>query len=169
MKQFLTFVLLLVSACTGESNRCYDEHELSEAANRKLRSHYPQPAEPSPAAAADSSYTCPLELYLQKDLPPHLSGRSLSPWRYVTVFLGDCFPSSYTEAQCLCSGCILVPDSPQNQVLLTETHDYNSVPIKQSRVFLRKEVCADGKKHHLKPVTIQVAVGCTCVRPKTTS
>lgn len=81
--QSLTFVLLLASACTGKSNRCYDEHELSEAADRKLRSHYPQPAEASPAAAAGSSPTCPVELYQQKDLPPHLSGRSLSPWRYV--------------------------------------------------------------------------------------
>lgn len=81
-QQFLTFALLLVSACTCASNRCYFEHELSEAANRKLRSHYPQPAEPSPAAAAGSSYTCPVRLY-QQQLPPHLSGRSLSPWRYV--------------------------------------------------------------------------------------
>lgn len=81
--QLLTIVLLLVSACTCASTRCYDEHELSEAANRKLRSHYPQPAEPAAAAAASSPRTCPVELYQQKELPPHLSGRSLSPWRYV--------------------------------------------------------------------------------------
>lgn len=82
------------------------------------------------------------------------------------------FPSTYTEAQCLCSGCILIkdPDSdPDKTPLPVESYDYNSVPIKQSKVFLKRELCSDGKKYYLKPVTLDVAVGCTCARVKTTS
>lgn len=80
--QILIFGLLLVPVWTCKMNRCYDEHELSDAAERKLRSHYPQPLDPSPAAAPDSPLSCPVGLY-QQQMPQHLSGRSLSPWRYV--------------------------------------------------------------------------------------
>ncbi|AWP09010.1 putative interleukin-17C [Scophthalmus maximus] len=72
----------------------------------------------------------------------------------------DHFPSTYAEAQCLCSGCILV----QGNNPPTESHDYVSVPIRQSRVFLRRELCSDGEQYHLKPVTVDVVVGCTCAR-----
>lgn len=85
------------------------------------------------------------------------------------VTMKDHFPPTYSGAQCLCSGCILVPDSSKNHLVPTENHDYNSVAIKQSRVFLKKQRCADGKTYQLKPVALQVAVGCTCVRPKTSS
>ena len=74
----------------------------------------------------------------------------------------DHFPSTYAEAQCLCSGCILI----QGKNPPSESLDYNSVPVLQSRVFLRRELCSDGKKYHLKPVTVEVAVGCTCARVK---
>ncbi|XP_068595883.1 interleukin-17C [Brachionichthys hirsutus] len=166
MKQIVIFGLLLVPVWTCKLYRCYDEQQLGEAAERKLRTHYPQPPEPSPAAAHDSPASCPVELYDQ-----HLSGRSLSPWRYVTRTFLDHFPASYVEAQCLCSGCILIQDSPghKERPLTVESYDYNSVPVKQSRVFLRRELCSDGKKYQLKAVTLEVTVGCTCARVKTAS
>lgn len=80
----------------------------------------------------------------------------------------ELFPPSFVEAQCLCSGCILVPDTSQKPLLPTENHNYNSVPITQSRVFLSRELCGDGVRYRLKPLTLQVAVGCTCARPKAT-
>lgn len=78
----------------------------------------------------------------------------------------DYFPSTYVEAQCLCSGCIVLPDGSSNHMPPTENHNYNSVAIRQSRVFLRRELCRDGQRYRLRPETLQVAVGCTCVRPK---
>lgn len=74
----------------------------------------------------------------------------------------DHFPSSYSEAQCLCSGCVLI----QNNKNPVESHDYNSHPVTQSRVFLKRELCDDGRRYYLKPVTVKVAVGCTCTRAK---
>nr|XP_046251321.1 interleukin-17C [Scatophagus argus] len=170
MNKILIFGLFLVPVWTCKMNRCYEEHELSEAAQRKLRSHYPQKPEPSVAAAPDSPASCPVALYQQQP-PQHLSGRSLSPWRYVLITMKDHFPSTYAEAQCLCSGCILLQDNSgqETRPLPVESHDYNSVPVKQSRVFLKRELCSDGKTYHLKPVSVEVAVGCTCARAKTSS
>ncbi|XP_070686926.1 LOW QUALITY PROTEIN: interleukin-17C [Pempheris klunzingeri] len=166
VKQILIFSLFFVPVWS----RCYDAQELGEAAGRKLRSHYPQPPQPPSAAAPDSAAVCPVELYLQQPPPPHVSGRSLSPWRYVLRTKQDHFPSTYAEAQCLCSGCILIQDSSvQHKKLPVESHNYNSVPIKQSRVFLKRELCSDGKKYQLKPVTVEVTVGCTCARVKTSA
>lgn len=81
LSQILLFGLLFVHIWRCKMSRCYDEHELREVADRKLRSHYPQPLDPSPAAYLGSS--CPVKLYQQQQLPKHLSGRSLSPWRYM--------------------------------------------------------------------------------------
>ncbi|XP_041795685.1 interleukin-17C [Chelmon rostratus] len=169
VKQILIFGFLLVPVITCMGSRCYDDHELSVAADRKLRTHYPQPPDPSPAAAPDSPASCPVALY-QQQVPQHISGRSLSPWRYVLVRLKDHYPSTYAEAQCLCSGCIFIQDNKGwEKRPLQESNDYNSVPIKQSRVFLKRELCSDGKKYQLKPVTLEVAVACTCARVKTSS
>uniref|UniRef100_A0A8C9Z3P8 Interleukin 17C n=2 Tax=Sander lucioperca TaxID=283035 RepID=A0A8C9Z3P8_SANLU len=159
MKQILIFGLLLVPVWT----RCYeDDQELQDAAERKLMTSYTQPEEPQTTAAPDSPASCPVE-HFPKQSADH--ARSLSPWRYVLVTKKDHFPSTYAEAQCLCSGCILI----QNNSPPMESHDYNSVPVKQTRVFLKKEPCDGGKKYHLKPVTVKVAVGCTCLRPNTFS
>ncbi|XP_033491794.1 interleukin-17C [Epinephelus lanceolatus] len=164
MKQILIFGLFLVPVLTCKMNRCYDEHELSDAAERKLRMHYPQPPEPSTQNAPDSPASCPVDHFHQQP-PQDISERSLSPWRYLLVTNKDHYPSTYAEAQCLCSGCILI----QNKGPPVESHDYISYPVKQSRVFLKKELCDDGKRYHLKPVTVDVAVGCTCTRVKTSS
>ncbi|TMS05301.1 interleukin-17C [Larimichthys crocea] len=171
LKQILIFGLLTASVWTEKMYRCYDEHELDDAAERKLRTHYPQAADTLPAQASDTPAGCPVALF-QQATPNQLSHRSVSPWRYILKTLNGHFPSTYTEAQCLCSGCILIkdPDSdPDKTPLPVESYDYNSVPIKQSKVFLKRELCSDGKKYYLKPVTLDVAVGCTCARVKTTS
>lgn len=80
--QILIFGIFLVPVLTCKMHRCYEDHELSEAVERKLRSHYPQPQDPAPAAARDSPAACPVALY-QQQAAEQLSGRSLSPWRYV--------------------------------------------------------------------------------------
>ncbi|KAM3610134.1 uncharacterized protein V6R79_025896 [Siganus canaliculatus] len=159
MRQILILTLLVVPVWPSDSMpRCYEDHELNKAAERKLRSHYPQPIDPLPADTPDS---CPVDLYRHAQ-PTHVKDRSLSPWRYVVVKKEDHFPSTYTEAKCLCSGCILIQDYSGP----VESPDFNSVEVKQSRVFLKKELCSDGKKYSLKPVSVEVVVGCTCARPR---
>ncbi|XP_037622040.1 interleukin-17C [Sebastes umbrosus] len=160
MKQILIFGLIVSPVWSFGMPRCYEEQELNLAAERKLRSHYPQPPEPAHAAEPDSAASCPVELFQQP--PQHIYDRSLSPWRYVLVTKEDHFPSTYAEAQCQCSGCVLIQDNKRP----VESFDYNSVPIKQSRVFLKRELCEDGKTYYLKPVSVKVAVGCTCARAK---
>ncbi|XP_061891318.1 interleukin-17C [Entelurus aequoreus] len=154
--------LQLGPAWTCNVNRCYEEGELSKAANRKLTSHYPQPPEPHGVLAWDSPASCPLDLYVHYQ---QREARSLSPWRFVWKTMKDHYPSTYVEAQCLCSGCIVT----KNKGVPEMSHDYNSVPIEQSRVFLKRELCDDGRKYYLKPVSVNVVVGCTCARPRIAS
>ncbi|XP_050991850.1 interleukin-17C [Labeo rohita] len=86
-----------------------------------------------------------------------LKDRSLSPWRKRTVEVQDMFPSKYEEAECLCDGCII------NGV---ENRTYNSVPVYETRLFLKKVPCpSDPKKYSLKYELVSVAVGCTCAVP----
>lgn len=73
----------------------------------------------------------------------------------------DHFPDTYYEAHCLCEGCIKEGDKG-----LEENYAYNSVPLSQSRVFLKKERCKDGTQtYHLRAVNVDIKVGCTCVQP----
>uniref|UniRef100_A0A3Q3JYH8 Uncharacterized protein n=1 Tax=Monopterus albus TaxID=43700 RepID=A0A3Q3JYH8_MONAL len=147
--KILIFGLFLVPLCTS---RCYNDQELSLVAKRKLSRHYPQPPEP-PAETAGPKPSCPVEHYSP-------SQELLTPCRI------DYFPSSYAEAQCLCSGCILIQGT-NHQVV--ESNDYNSKEIKQNRVFLKKERCRGGKTYKLTRVSVEVAVGCTCARPSTST
>ncbi|KAI3371756.1 hypothetical protein L3Q82_024313 [Scortum barcoo] len=173
--QILILGLFLVPGWTLRVKACYEEHQLHRAASRKLSRHYPQPPEPL-SEDPDSPARCPVELYQQKP-GRDVSRRSVSPWRYVLVQKEDHFPSSYAEAQCLCSGCILIEkrhdsDSSKVKSIPVESYSYNSRPITQKRVFLKKELCnnEDGKKtYRLQPVIVEVAVGCTCVRALTSS
>lgn len=80
----------------------------------------------------------------------------------------DHFPSTYSEAECLCLGCILIQDVSGKGRVPVENFSYTSVPIIQSRVFLRRDLCGDGGKYRLTPVSRDVAVGCTCARPIST-
>ncbi|XP_077424578.1 interleukin-17C [Vanacampus margaritifer] len=163
--QMVTIVVALVvaPAWTANLNRCYEESELSKVAGRKLASHYPQPPEPQVVAPHDSPSACPLDLYSHWDLGlVDPKERSLSPWRYVRKPMKDHYPSTYIEAQCLCSGCIMIKSKRTPEL----SHDYNSAPVSQTRVFLKREHCTDSLKYYLKPVSVNVTVGCTCVIPQ---
>ncbi|KAF3689277.1 Interleukin-17C [Channa argus] len=163
MKQILIFGLLLVPVWTCKLNECCDEDRLNKALERRLKTHFQPPPEPLTTAVAGSSPVCPVGLYQQA--PKSLYERSLSPWRYVLVTKEDHIPSTYAEAQCLCSGCILIQNKKPEGV---ESYDYNSVPVMQSRVFFKRELCKDGK-YKLMTVNVEVAVGCTCARVQTSS
>ncbi|XP_069575533.1 interleukin-17C [Brachyistius frenatus] len=162
MKQILFFALLLVPAWTCKMFRCYNDTELTGAAERKLRSHYPQPAEPSPTAARHVTLSCPVAQLSSASTA--VRDRSLSPWTYVQQPVPDHFPSSYTKAVCLCAGCIQIGEDG-----VVESHDYNSAEVVQDRVFLKRELCSDGGSYSLRPVSIKVVVGCTCVRASSAS
>ncbi|XP_072290522.1 interleukin-17C [Eucyclogobius newberryi] len=154
------FVFLLSLAVCMCVHACYDEENLENAARKKLQSHYHQPAFPTQASSAPSS--CPLDLY-EKDKT--LKGRSISPWAYVQKQMPGHFPSTYYEAKCLCSGCILLDDEDEPY----ESSSYSSAPVIQSRLFLKRELCeghrGNGTRYSLKPVNKDVTVACTCVQP----
>ncbi|XP_056138582.1 interleukin-17C [Lampris incognitus] len=153
----ILFGLLFIPV--SSKSPCYDEEELQEKAERKLTTHYHQPYRPAHVHQPDTPAPCPVELYRHA---ADISSRSLSPWRYIYETKEDRFPRTLAVAQCLCKGCIISREkSPR-----AESMDYNSVPLKQSRVVLRKELCEDGKKYRLVPVSEDVAIGCTCVRAK---
>ncbi|XP_077566936.1 interleukin-17C [Stigmatopora nigra] len=160
MAQMLTLVALVLSFTrTTNANRCYEESELSKAADRKLASHYLQPIEPRVVVPHDAPYECPLDLYLHLWA---LEDRSLSPWRYVRKSMKDHYPNTYVEAQCLCSGCIMVKNKGPPEL----NNDYNSVTVNQTRVFLKREPCSDKGMYYLKPVSVTVSVACTCATPR---
>uniref|UniRef100_A0A3Q0SZT0 Interleukin 17c n=1 Tax=Amphilophus citrinellus TaxID=61819 RepID=A0A3Q0SZT0_AMPCI len=142
LKQVLIFVLFILPAWTSKMFRCYSDTELKEVANRKLRRHYIQATEPARP-----------KLQLTE-----------SSFFYRTLIKEDHFPSEYVTAQCLCSGCIQLKN---NEVI--EDYDYNSAPIVQNKVFYKKKLCDDKKTYRLRPVNVEVAVGCTCVRPQKVS
>ncbi|XP_034060995.1 interleukin-17F-like [Gymnodraco acuticeps] len=163
IKQILLFGLLFGLVASGwslRSNRCLPEQDLKDAAERELRSHFQEP--PQNQKPLGPSYSCPVEMFTQQP-PTHLKDRSLSPWGYVRETMEDHFPSTYTRALCLCTGCVLIQNSK-----LVESHDYNSALVVQSMVFLKKELCRDKEKYRLKPVRVEVAVGCTCTRANST-
>ncbi|XP_041852078.1 interleukin-17C [Melanotaenia boesemani] len=164
LKQIPILLLCLVSvwSCMHHSDQCCDEEQLIQRVQRKLKNRFPQPLDPPAADASPGPAKCPLELYQTLPAPAELNARSVSPWRYVNVNLTDHFPSTYVEAQCLCTGCILFQD---NKVV--ESHDYNSATVTQTRIFLKRVRCPSGKGYKLEPVSVEVPVGCTCVRTNT--
>ncbi|XP_067276499.1 interleukin-17C [Pseudorasbora parva] len=109
---------------------------------------------PHPKPSSHSADTC-----VDADpSSPHKSERSLSPWRTSTVHVPDMYPKSYEEAKCLCDGCII------NGV---ENMTYNSVPVKKSRLFLKKVPCPlDPTKYSVEFENVLVTVACTCVVPR---
>ncbi|XP_017296797.1 interleukin-17C [Kryptolebias marmoratus] len=155
LKQIFIVALCLVPAW-GCLNRCCDEDELRETAQKKPWSRI-QPPQDLPVALHGPPESCPLDLYQR--LREDIKDRSLSPWRYVRVTNQDYFPSTYVEAQCLCQGCIMMKKGS-----LMENHDYNSKPVLQSRAFLKREQSScQGGQYRLKVEFRKVAVGCTCV------
>ncbi|CAL8357789.1 unnamed protein product [Lota lota] len=152
-EEILVLGVLFVTVRTS-SLPCYDESQLEEKAQKKLKH---QPLGPEPKATPSK---CPVGLYA--GLGKSLNDRSISPWRFVYETKKDRFPSTIAVAQCLCEGCITIKHEDNTP---TEDFTYNSVAITQSKLFLNKELCEDGRRYRLVPHYEPVAVGCTCAKP----
>ncbi|NXT83491.1 IL17F protein, partial [Zapornia atra] len=81
--------------------------------------------------------------------------RSLSPWDYRLDEDPSRFPQVIANAECRFSGCV----NPLGQ----EDHSFNSVPIQQEILVLRREQrgCLTTYRLEKKVIT----VGCTCATP----
>ncbi|NXA45601.1 IL17C protein, partial [Nothocercus julius] len=89
--------------------------------------------------------------------------RSISPWRYRIDEDEDRYPRKLAFAECLCRGCVDVKTG-------RETTALNSVAIHQTMMVLRRKPCPGPGGHGLFTLEvdyIRVAVGCTCVLPRT--
>ncbi|PWA33088.1 hypothetical protein CCH79_00013078, partial [Gambusia affinis] len=136
-------------------HRCYKEADLEKKALRRLKKFPPPPnTTPSP----NSPPGCPLELF-KRPASGSEEDRSLTPWKYVTINDTEYYPHTYTQAVCLCKGCIMSKDGK-----VIDNQDYNSAEVNGSWVFMKREKCKEGG-YKLKPERRDVAVGCTCVRP----
>ncbi|KAM9375492.1 interleukin-17C [Pholidichthys leucotaenia] len=152
-------LLLLFLGPVRCSRPCYNETELEAEAQRRLSRRHVFPALPATPAGAPRDLSCPVGRFSWKGSDD--KDRSLSPWTFETVENPDHFPSSYSEAKCLCNGCIML--SKDNTVV--EMHNYNSKPIFQKKMFLAKKHCSGENNYTLETIFVDVAVGCTCVRP----
>ncbi|TSK38525.1 Interleukin-17C [Bagarius yarrelli] len=159
----LGFSLILISdAVKGEKHRgCLPADELLMQAKKFLRrtgrtTEHGVAHAGSRAAPAVSNAKC--SDYKQWTSSSELMNRSLSPWRSILRTDHDLIPSAYEEAECLCSGCIING---------TENTDYNSVPVKQSVMFLKKVQCPlDPEKYSLQVLYKTLPIACTCAVPK---
>ncbi|NXP48654.1 IL17F protein, partial [Heliornis fulica] len=81
--------------------------------------------------------------------------RSLAPWDYRLDKDPNRFPQVIADAECRFSGCV----NPLGQ----EDHSFNSVPIQQEILVLRREQrgCLPTYRLEKKVIT----VGCTCATP----
>ncbi|XP_007249276.2 interleukin-17C [Astyanax mexicanus] len=158
------FLLLFASRaalCEGRLISCLTEDKLVKRVERLLaHSGVIATAERIAEGAADER-SC-LE-FTRRHHSTEIRERSLSPWSVSEKPSGlDMFPETYTEAKCLCTGCIING---------TQSNDYNSVPVMRSMMFLKKVLCeiqSDSKpKYSLQIEYKTVQVGCTCVVPST--
>ncbi|XP_052007986.1 interleukin-17C-like [Xyrauchen texanus] len=146
----------------GKHLGCYHEceHGFNKVQQKLLRAlHVSQHAPLPPVNHA--AVSCPAFL---SELSGHersslgRNKRSLAPWRIRTVHKPDMLPQTYEEAECLCDGCII------NGI---ENMSYNSVPVEENRLFLKKVKCPfDENKYSLEYEYVKVTVACTCVVPK---
>ncbi|XP_026783442.1 interleukin-17C [Pangasianodon hypophthalmus] len=148
-------LLSLTDVLTGQKHKgCLPQDELMIQAKKFLRRtgrHSEHRAARAVSAASCSDFT---HWVFSSDL----KNRSLSPWRSRVETAHDLIPSVYEVAECLCSGCII--DGSENT-------DYNSVPVMQSVMFLKKVSCtSDPEKYSLEVVYKTVPVACTCAVPK---
>ncbi|XP_039651594.1 interleukin-17F-like [Perca fluviatilis] len=138
------------SAAAGGRSRCFSEDQLKKRADRFERrywgtlSHNLQGARTCAGAAAE--------------MRGDVNGRSLSPWNYSITREDDRFPHEIAVAECLHEGCII--NGSVNK-------DYNSVPVIAKLMILKKTPCKwDATKYMVEKGIQKIAVGCTCVVPK---
>ncbi|XP_027017664.1 interleukin-17C [Tachysurus fulvidraco] len=148
-------LLFLVDAATGEKHKgCLPQNQLLIQAKKLLR-RTGRPTEHR-ARRAVSHTSC--ADFTQLAFSSDLKNRSLSPWQSILETDPDMIPSVYEVAKCLCYGCLI--DGSENT-------DYNSVPVMQSVMFLKKVSCpSDPDKYSLNVVYKNVPVACTCAVPK---
>ncbi|KAM8860848.1 interleukin-17C [Synchiropus picturatus] len=148
-------LLLLLAAAWRCDARClHNQTRLKRLAERWQRRFSEPRADGAPTS-------CPAHL-LRSGGGGGIHERSLSPWRYVKKTLKDHLPETYSEAECLCAGCVLFDGETGT---INETEQYNSAPVVQARTFLKKVPCRGQSGYRLEPVQVQVQVGCTCVAP----
>ncbi|KAJ7997739.1 hypothetical protein DPEC_G00215250 [Dallia pectoralis] len=159
--------LLLLCVCIGvwsealEAHKhkgCFSAEELQGGVQRLLRrTRYPTEEELMRLTPVESKKRCPVSL--QEHLIDY-SQRSVSPWRYIIDRMEGRFPERIAVAECLCKGCLITRSGHQ-----AENHDYNSVPIMQTQMVLKKTKCHnDTGKYSLSSHFIQVPIACTCVK-----
>ncbi|XP_054898973.1 interleukin-17C [Poeciliopsis prolifica] len=154
--------ILALSVVSVRMDYCYDGADLDKKALKMMKKflHSPNPTPPPDSIPTrNSSSECPLDLF-RLGASGSKENRSLSPWTYIIVEDPDYYPQAYTQAVCLCKGCIM---SRNGEVI--DNEDYNSVNVTASRVFIKRIKCQEGG-YRLKPETREVNVGCTCVRPE---
>ncbi|XP_026873825.1 interleukin-17C [Electrophorus electricus] len=147
------FLVLTDIVDAHKSKGCFPEAELPARAVKLLhRSH--RNAESRRAGSAAMSCAD----FQRQVFSPELKHRSLSPWIIRDHHDSSLIPSSYQVAQCLCEGCIING---------TENTDYNSVPVFQNMMFLKKVKCpTDSDKYSLQIHYEEIPYACTCAVPK---
>ncbi|XP_032376580.1 interleukin-17C [Etheostoma spectabile] len=140
------------SAAAQGRSRCTSADQLDKRANKFLERHRSAlSSTPEPQGAS----TCAEAAEVMRG---DVNRRSLSPWTYNITRDDSRFPHEIPVAVCLCNGCII------NQ---REDTSYNSVPVMARMMVLRKTACPqDTTKYAVKKVFENIAVGCTCVVPK---
>ncbi|KFP62753.1 Interleukin-17F, partial [Cariama cristata] len=88
-------------------------------------------------------------------MTPDVSSRSLAPWDYRIDEDHNRFPQVIAEAKCRHSRCVNLDGQLD--------HSFNSVPIKQEILVLRREQKGCHQSYRLEKKII--TVGCTCVTP----
>ncbi|XP_073706283.1 interleukin-17C [Garra rufa] len=150
----IVFIFLTENIVKAKNLGCFNEceHGFNKIHNKLLQA-FNAHGHPRLRAVHHTANSC--EDYVRSSSALH--DRSLSPWRKRTVDVEDMYPSKYEAAECLCDGCII------NGV---ENRTYNSVPVYQTRLFLKKVPCpSDPKKYSLKYELVSVPVACTCAVP----
>ncbi|XP_076853501.1 interleukin-17C [Brachyhypopomus gauderio] len=149
-------LLLLISASIVAARKhkgCFTEDELSLRAHKFLHRSTRNAGSGRRDAATVSCADFQRQVFSSE-----LMHRSLSPWRLREHSDSNLIPSSYNVAECLCEGCIING---------TENYDYNSAPVVQNMMFLKKVTCpSDPKKYSLQIEYKEIPFACTCVVPK---
>ncbi|KAG5273643.1 hypothetical protein AALO_G00153840 [Alosa alosa] len=152
MMGFLLVTLAMGLLCgASDTGGCFPV----EHACKVLRRHWRHPQLPQrnqlPPMPVSS---CP-EFKLQSS--SGISNRSLSPWRYRIDVDKTRYPEEIAMAECLCAGCVI--DGKENR-------EYNSFPVSQAMLVVRKKECSEKGRYSFKTEMIQVPVACTCLNPK---
>ncbi|XP_028434505.1 interleukin-17C-like [Perca flavescens] len=130
------------SAAAGGGSRCLSEDQL----NKKVHMF-------------ERRYWGALSHKLQ--MHGDLNRRSMSPWKYCINREDDRFPHKIAVAKCLYEGCIINGREDMN---------YNSVPVMANLMILKKTPCKQNKTKYMVEKGIEkIAVGCTCVVPKSSN